>query len=149
MNDPTRPAGPPPAADGPMQAARSPAGLADAVRDQASGYADRRKSEAAGFLSELAQALRSGGGELDGQAQVKPFVHAVADNLDALSDRVARRGWRDLYRDAEAVAKGNPLATALVVGALGYGTFHVLRSGEGDTRKFRAPEHEQPWGGYP
>lgn len=149
MNDPTRPAGPPSAADGPMCAARSPAGLADAVRDQASGYADWRKSEAASFLSKLARALRSGGGELDGQSQVKPFVRTVADNLDALSDRVARRGWRDLYCDAEAVAKGNPLTTALVVGALGYGAFHVLRSGEGDARKFRAPEREQAWGGYP
>ncbi|TXM90917.1 hypothetical protein [Methylobacterium sp. WL116] len=149
MNDPIRPAGPPTAADGPMQAARSPAGLADAVRDQASGYADRRKTEAAGFLSELARALRSGGGELDGQAQAKPFVHVVADNLDALSDRVARRGWRDLYRDAEAVAKGNPMATALVVGTLGYGAFHLLRSGKGDAHKSRVPEPKQAWGGYP
>ncbi|RYF13425.1 MAG: hypothetical protein EOO77_15530 [Oxalobacteraceae bacterium] len=45
MSDPIRPAGPSAVADGPMQAARSPAGLADAVRDQASGYADRRKTE--------------------------------------------------------------------------------------------------------
>lgn len=148
MNDPTRPAGPPPAADGPMQATRSPAGLADAVRDQASGYADRRRTEAAGFLSELARALRSGGGELDGQAQAKPFVHAVADNLDALSDHVARRGLRELLRDAEAVVRGNPLATAVVVGALGYGTFHLLRSGNDDAPKSRA-EPRQPWGEHP
>ncbi|MCJ2020444.1 hypothetical protein MKK84_23940 [Methylobacterium sp. E-065] len=149
MNDPTRPAGPAPAADGPMQAARSPAGLADAVRDQAGGYADRRKSEAASFLSELARALRSGGKELDGQTQAKPFVHTVAGNLDALSGHVARRGWRELYRDAEVAARSNPLATALVVGALGYGAFHVLRSGEGDARKSQVPEHKQAWGGYP
>ena len=149
MSDPIRPAGPSPVADGPMQAARSPAGLADAVRDQASGYADRRKTEAAGFLSDLARGLRSGGSELDGQAQVKPFVQTLADNLDALSDQVARRGWRDLYRDAEAVARGHPLATALVVGALGYGAFHVLRSGEGDACKSQAPERKQAWGGYP
>ena len=149
MNDPTRPAGPPPAADGPMQAARSPAGLADAVRDQANGYADRRRTEAAGFLSELARALRSGGGELAEQAQVKPFVHVVADNLDALSDRVTRRGWRELYRDAEAVARGNPLVAALVIGALGYGAFHVLRSDDSDTRGSQAAEPEQVWGGYP
>ncbi|MCJ2079298.1 hypothetical protein MKK68_27320 [Methylobacterium sp. E-016] len=100
MSDPTRLAGPP-LADGPMQAPRSPAGLADAVRDQASGYADRHKIEAAGFLSELAGALRSGGSQLNGQTQVEPFVHAVADNLDAFSDRIIRRGWRELYRDAE------------------------------------------------
>ncbi|MCJ2086987.1 hypothetical protein MKK88_13450 [Methylobacterium sp. E-005] len=148
MNDPTRPAGRPSAADGPMQAARSPAGLADAVRDQASGYADRRRTEAAGFLSELASALRSGGGELDGQARAKPFVHTVADNLDALSKHVARRGLRELFRDAEAVARGNPLATALVVGALGYGTFHVLRSVGSETGK-PPSEPRQPWGGYP
>ncbi|MCJ2074308.1 hypothetical protein MKK68_01350 [Methylobacterium sp. E-016] len=148
MNDPTRSAGPSPAADGPMQAARSPAGLADAVRDQASGYADRRRTEAASFLSELARALRSGSDELDGQARAKPFVHTVADNLDALSDHVARRGLRELLRDAEAVARGNPLATALVAGALGYGTFHLLRSGNGDALKSRG-EPRQPWGGYP
>ncbi|MCJ2124607.1 hypothetical protein [Methylobacterium sp. J-077] len=148
MNDPTRSVGPSPAADGPMQAARSPAGLADAVRDQASGYADRRRTEAAGFLSELARALRSGSDELDGQARAKPFVHKVADNLDALSDHVARRGLRELLRDAEAVSRGNPLATALVAGALGYGTFHLLRSGNGDALMSRG-EPRQPWGGYP
>ena len=149
MSDPVRPAVPAPVAEGPMQAAKSPTGLADAVRDQASGYADRRKTEAAGFLSELARALRSGGGELDGQAQAKPFVQTVADNLNALSDRVARRGWRELYRDAEAVARGNPLPTVLVIGAMGYGAFHVLRSGEGDARKSQAPEPKQAWRGYP
>ena len=148
MNDPIRPAGPSPAADGPMRAARSPAGLADAVRDQASGYADRRRTEAAGFLSELARALRSGGSKHDGQAQAKLFVHTVADSLDALSDHVARRGLRELLRDAEAVARGNPLATALVVGALGYGTFHIVQSGNGDAPKSRG-EPRQPWGGYP
>ena len=143
MNDQSRPAGPPPAANSPMQAARSPAGLADAVRDQASGYADRRKTEAVGFLSDLARALRSGGGALDEGASVRPFVHTVADNLDALSDRVARRSWRELYRDAEAVARGNPLATVLVIGALGYGVFHVLRLGESDTRRSQAAEPKQ------
>ena len=148
MSDPSQPAGPP-LAEGPLQAARSPAGLADAVRDPASNYADRRKTEAAGFFSELARALRSGGSELDAQAQVKPFVHAVADNLDALSDRIARRGWRELYRDAEAVARANPLATTLVVGVLGYGAFHVLRSGERDARLSDAPELKQACGGYP
>ena len=68
MSDPIRLAVPAPVAEGPMQAARSLTGLADAVRDQASGYADRRKTEAAGFLSEIARALCSGGGELDAQA---------------------------------------------------------------------------------
>ncbi|MCJ2035552.1 hypothetical protein [Methylobacterium sp. J-068] len=148
MNDPTRSAGLSPAVDGPMQAVRSPAGLADAVRDQASGYADRRRTEAAGFLSELARALRSGGGKLDGQARAKPFVHTVADNLDALSNHVARRGLRELLRDAEAVARGNPLATALVASALGYSTFHLLRSGNGDAPKSPG-EPRQAWGGYP
>lgn len=126
-----------------MQAARSPVGLVDAVRDQVSGYADQRRTEAAGFFSELAKALRSGGDELDKQGQMKTFVYTVADNLDALSDRVTRRGWRELYRDAEAVARGNPLATAVVVGAFGYGAFHVLRSGESDTRRSRVAEPEQ------
>ena len=148
MNDPTRPAGRPSAADGPMQAARSPAGLADAVRDQASGYADRRRTKAAGFLSEIAKALRSNGAELDERAQAKPFVQTVADNLDALSNQVASRSWRDLYHDAEAVARGNPLATALVVGALGYGAFHVLQSVGSETDKPRS-EPRQAWGGYP
>ncbi|SDM54994.1 hypothetical protein SAMN05216360_102409 [Methylobacterium phyllostachyos] len=148
MNDPTRPAGPSPASDGPLQAARSPSGLADAVRDQASGYANRRRTEAAGFLSEIAKALRSNGAELDKRARAKPFVQTVADNLDALSKHVARRGLRELFRDAEAVARGNPLATALVVGALGYGTFHVLRSGNGDALKSPG-EPRRDWGGYP
>ena len=80
---------------------------------------------------------------------MKPFVHTVADNLDALSDRVARRGWRELYRDVKAVARGNPLPTVLVIRALGYGAFHVLRSGEGDARKSQATEPKQAWGGYP
>lgn len=57
MSDHSRPAG-----TGPMAAAKSPAGLADAVRDQATGYVERRKSEAAGFLADLAKALRGGTG---------------------------------------------------------------------------------------
>ncbi len=118
------------------------------MREQASDYADRRRTEAAGFLSDLARALRSGGGELNGHAQAKPFVHTVADNLDALSGRIASRGWRELYRDAGALARGNPLATALVVGALGYGAFHILRSGNGDALK-SSGEPRQAWGGYP
>lgn len=149
MNDPTRPVGRPSTARGPMQASRSPAGLADAVRDQVSDYADRRKTEAVGFLSELARALRSSGGERNGHAQVKPFVDAVADNLDALSDRMAHRGWRELLRDAKAGARGNPLATAVVVGALGYGAFHVLRASDSDAGKSEASEPRQAWGGYP
>lgn len=149
MSDPTRPAGRSPAADGPIREAQSRAGLVEAVRDQASGYADRRTTEAAGFLSDLARALRSGAGALDDGAQVKPFVYTVADNLNALSDRVSRRGWRELFQDAESVARGNPFATAVVVGALGYGAFHVLRSGEKDAGKLRTTEPRQPWGGYP
>ncbi|SFM65224.1 hypothetical protein [Methylobacterium pseudosasicola] len=148
MNDPTRPAGRQSAADGPMQAARLSASLADALRDQAGGYADRRKTEAAGFFSELARALRSGGGELHGQTQAKSFVHTVADNLDALSGRVAGRGWRELYRDAETLSRSNPVATALVVGALGYGAFHVMRAGNVEARK-PPGEPRQAWGGYP
>lgn len=59
MSDQSRSAGPDPTADGPLRAARSPAGLADAVRDQASVYADRHKTEAAGILSDLAKSIRS------------------------------------------------------------------------------------------
>ena len=147
MNDPARPAGRQSAVDSPMQAARSPAGLTDAVRDQAGGYANRRRTEAAGFLSELARALRSGG-ELHGQTQANSFVHTGADNLDALSGRFAGPGWRELYRDAETLSRSNPLATALVVGALRYGAFHVMQSGNVEARK-PPGEPWQAWGGYP
>ena len=123
MNDPFEPA-----VAGAMAAAKSPAGLADAVRDQANSYVERRKGEAAGFIADLAMTLRNGGGALQDGSQTLSFVHTLADSLSDLSVSIDRRSLGELYRDVEVAARRNPLATVALTAAAGYGAFHVLHS---------------------
>ncbi|MCJ2062764.1 hypothetical protein MKK63_08590 [Methylobacterium sp. J-088] len=143
MNDHSQPAGASPTA------AKSPAGLADAIRDQATGYVDRRKGEAAGFLADLAKALRGDTERIDDGAQVKSFVHAVADGLDDLSGNIDRRGLHELYRDAKLVVRRYPTASMAVALAAGYGIFHLQRASRTGDPGPTAERPGEPWGGYP
>lgn len=117
-----------PASTSPMAAAKSAAGIADAVRAQADGYIDRRKGEAVGFVADIARSLRAGGGQISDGGQARSFVHMLADTLDDLAAYIDRRGLGELYTDAEAAARRNPMAAVALAAAAGYAAFHVVRS---------------------
>ncbi len=133
MSNHPEPPGTKPATASPTRTGRvTGIGLTDAARDQAAGYIERRKSEMARFIAELARALRGGSASRDGRSHgtsgTKPFVEGVASSLDALSVTIDERGVGDLYRDVETAARRHPAAALLVALAAVLGVFHLLRA---------------------
>jgi len=121
------------------------------------GFADRRKSEAAGYLHEVAAAASSGGRSFAeaGCTRSADLLGRLAGEADEMAARVDRAGLRSLVADAEAFARRQP--TLVVVGALltGFLAVRFLKSGM-DAEKAREatqeageyrPGHGQPPGG--
>ena len=145
MNEHPKPKGGKPLADKPTKSKPTTGiGLKDAIRDQMTGYVDRRKAEMAGFLSELAKALRGGGEGLDAGAQGRTFVEGVADGLDALSQDIDRRGLGELYRDVEGAARRHPEAALALAAVAGFTAFRLLRSTAAEPVTDASERHRQP-----
>lgn len=133
MSDRPQPAGLKPSTMPPARGGRvTNIGLTDAARDQATGYIERRKSEMARFIAELARALRGGAGRLDAGPDVaspaKPFVDGLAGSLDALAESIDERGVGELYRDVAGAARRHPEMALLVAIAAGFGALHLVRT---------------------
>lgn len=92
-----------------------------AARDQATGFVDQRKNEAAQSVADLATSLRETGRSFEDRPAIGGFVGSAADGLDQLASGLRDRTVVDLYGDIEAYARRSPVtvgAVALVAGFL-------------------------------
>ncbi|URD35432.1 hypothetical protein M6G65_23415 [Methylobacterium tardum] len=74
------------AADPDAGAAQS---LAETLRQQTQGYADKRKADAARLVSDVGDAIRDTGSNFDGLPQLKEFFGQAALGVDELADSIA------------------------------------------------------------
>ncbi len=88
-------------------------GLIDAARLQAQDYVERRKSDAAQSVHDLAQTIRSSGRDLGDKPNVRAFFDSAAEGLEQLGASIERRSLGDLYGEAEAFARRAPAAVAV------------------------------------
>ena len=100
------------------EAAERGRGLIDAARLQAQDYVERRKSDAAQSVNDLAQTIRNSGRDLGDKPHVRAFFDSAADGLEQLGSSIERRSLSDFYGEAEALARRAPVAVAV-------GTFMV------------------------
>ncbi|WP_298955105.1 hypothetical protein [uncultured Methylobacterium sp.] len=94
--------------------------LVEAAREQVGGYVDRRKSDAAQSVADMASALRESGKGLDQQPNVRAFFDSAADGLEQLSGSIRERSFEDFYSDIEAVARRRPAAVAVATFLTGF-----------------------------
>ncbi|MEH3145182.1 MAG: hypothetical protein PGN34_07490 [Methylobacterium frigidaeris] len=94
--------------------------LVEAAREQVGGYVDRRKSDAAQSVSDMASALRESGKGLEQQPNVRAFFDSAADGLEQLSGSIRERSFEEFYSDIEAVARRRPAAVAVATFLTGF-----------------------------
>jgi hypothetical protein len=95
--------------------------LLGGAREQATGFADLQKNQAAQSVADLATSLRSTGETFEGRPNIQAFVGSAADGLESLADSIRDRSFIELYGEAERFARERPVAVgtgALIAGFL-------------------------------
>lgn len=95
--------------------------LLGGAREQATGFADLQKDQAAQSVADLATSLRSTGETFEGRPNIQAFVGSAADGLESLADSIRDRSFLELYGEAERFARERPVAVgtgALIAGFL-------------------------------
>ncbi|MCJ2091061.1 hypothetical protein MKK67_00835 [Methylobacterium sp. J-072] len=91
-------------------------GFADALRDQTQGYVEKRKADAARFVSDVGGAIRDTGTSFDSLPQLKELFDQAALGVDELAEAISRRSFGEMYDEVHAAIRRRPaLATAAAV----------------------------------
>lgn len=93
----------------------------ESTRDQATDFVDRRKSDAAQSVADLANSLRESGKSLGERPNIQALIGSAADGLDQFADTIRSRSFNDIFNDVEVVMRRRPAAvaaTTLVAGFL-------------------------------
>jgi len=94
--------------------------LLDSARDQATGYVDQRKNDAAQSVVGLANTLRESAGSFGD----RPSIHAVADSaakgLEQLAENIRERSLTDILDDVETMVRRRPGVAAAVTLTAGF-----------------------------
>ncbi|TDR93243.1 hypothetical protein [Enterovirga rhinocerotis] len=98
------------------------------AKDQATGFADRRKDEAAQSVSDIATGLRETGRSFGERPSIQAFVESAADGLDQLAGGLRERSFGDLYDEAEAYARRSPAVVGAVALAAGFLLARFIKS---------------------
>ena len=88
-------------------------GLIDAARLQAQDYVERRKTDTAKSVHDLAQTIRNSGRDMGDKPNVRAFFDSAAEGLEQLGSSIERRSLSDFYGEAEAFARRAPVAVAV------------------------------------
>lgn len=102
--------------------------LYESAKDQATGFVDQRKSEAAQSVSDLAASLRETGRSFGDKPNINAFVGSAADGLEQLATTIQERSFADLYADAERYARRSPMTVAAVAAVAGFILARFIKS---------------------
>ncbi|MEA1830546.1 hypothetical protein U8607_00495 [Methylobacterium durans] len=103
-------------------------GLLDAARAQAQDYVDRRKTDAAQSVNDLAKTLRDSSRTFDDRPNIKAFFDSAAEGLEQLGGSIEARSFADFYEDAEAFARRAPVAVAVGTFVAGFIAARFIKS---------------------
>ncbi|MHC2107000.1 hypothetical protein FV242_31045 [Methylobacterium sp. WL64] len=106
---------------------RDPArGFADALRDQAHGYAGKRRADAVRVVSDVGDAIRDSGAGFDGLPHVKAFFEQAALGVDGLAEDMSRRSFGEMYDAVRAAARRRPVLTAAAAMLAGVALYRLI-----------------------
>ncbi|WP_132249614.1 hypothetical protein [Methylobacterium segetis] len=103
-------------------------GLMDAARAQAQEYVERRKSDAAQSVNDLARTIRDSSKTFDDRPNIKAFFDSAAEGLEQLGGSIDARSFSDFYEDAEAFARRAPVAVAVGTFVAGFIAARFIKS---------------------
>ncbi|MGU3330833.1 hypothetical protein ACLBXJ_28805 [Methylobacterium mesophilicum] len=101
-------------------------GFADALRDQAHGYAGKRRADALRVVSDVGDAIRDTGAGFDGLPQVKAFFDQAALGVDGLAEDMSRRSFGEMYDEVRAAARRRPVLTAAAAMLAGVALYRLI-----------------------
>ncbi|GJE41564.1 hypothetical protein [Methylobacterium soli] len=105
-------------------------GFADEVRRQAVGYAGKRKADISRVVSDVGNAIRSGGSGFSDQSNIKAFVYAAAEGVEEFAEGINRRTFSEIYDEVDAVVRRRPGVTFVAAAITGFALFRFLRASE-------------------
>lgn len=118
------------------------------AKDQATGFADRQKNEAAQSVADIATGLRETGRSFGERPNIRAFVESAADGLDQLADGLRERSFADLYGEAEAYARRSPVVVGAVALAAGFLLGRFIKASADDLSEASAA-HRAARAGHP
>lgn len=100
----------------------------DVLRNQAQGYVEKRRADAARLVSDVGGAIRDTGTSFEGLSQLKEFFDQAALGVDEFAEGISRRSFAEMYDEIHAAVRRRPaLATAAAVLA-GFALFRTLNA---------------------
>ena len=114
--------------------ASKPYGLTGVIRNEAAGYVEKRKTDAARAISDVGQAIRASGAGFAEQPNVKAFFDNAAEGIDEFSEGISRRTFSELYDEVDAAVRRHPGVTAAAAALAGFALFRWFSaSGSGQS----------------
>lgn len=107
----------------------------DTAREQATDYADRRKSDVAQSVADFATSLRESTRTFDERPNIQAVVDSAAEGLESLADSIRDRSFSEIFNDFEDIARQRPATVAAVSVAIGFLAARFIKSTAEDLRE--------------
>lgn len=95
-------------------------GLLGSAKDQATGFLDQRKNDAAQSIVELAHSLRDSSEGFGERPNIRGIVDTAVDGLEQVAANIQSRSVAEIFDDVEAVMRRHPTTVAVTALALGF-----------------------------
>ena len=119
----------------------------ESARGQATGFADRRKDDAAQSIADIASSLRETGKSFGDRPNIASFVGTAADGLEQLAGGIKERSFADLYGEAEDFARRQPLTFGAVALLAGFVAARFIKSSAEELSDTHASRRDAGQGG--
>lgn len=100
----------------------------ESAKEQATGFVDQRKNEAAQSVADLASSLRDTGKSFGERPNIQAFVGTAADSLEQLATGLKDRSFADIYADVEDYARRSPATVGAVAVVAGFLLARFIKS---------------------
>lgn len=100
----------------------------ESAKEQATGFVDQRKNDAAQSVADLASSLRETGKSFGERPNIQAFVGSAADGLEQLATGLKDRSFTDIYADVEAYARRSPATVGAVAVVAGFMLARFIKS---------------------
>lgn len=118
--------------------------LLDSAREQATGFVDQRKNDAAESVVGLANSLRESGRAFEDLPQVRGLVDSAAGGIEQFADTIRQRTVGDMLNDVEDIVRRRPMTVAVATMVAG---FFVARFIKASADNARAAERQRSGAG--
>ena len=125
--------------------------FADAVAQEATGYANRRKDTVASLVEDLALSLRESCRSFEDRPNIKAFADTAADGIEDLGARIRAQSFTDLFDEVQTAVRRHPMAVAGATFFAGFVLSRFIKSSGDSIRQAEFERHraEGPRRGQP